>query len=321
MMTRGQSISLHLFDGTLTGIVSAEIINWTIHIMSAPRTQLNTLLARPELNRSGIYILTGQYINPLSAFGDSKKSTIYIGETDQLASRLKRHNMPENSGGKDFWDRVCIISSKDEHLTKGHIKYLEAALIESALQAKLCNIENSQQAPYINLPEAAKNDMESFLDKIRIILPVLGYDFLNRPLSRENLEQEDKNKGYPSPQRFVLTLPTQNIKAIAEQVKGHFFVLAQSEARGEWVGAGEGKGYAVLQQKPIDDGTLIFHSDTNTHLFTKDTEFNSPSAAAAVICGRSSNGRIEWKMEDKTHKTYADWAAETLDMKDQSNTL
>ena len=31
------------------------------------------------------------------------------------------------------------------------------------------------------------------------------------------------------------------------------------------------------------------------YIFTKDYLFSSPSAAAAIVMGRSANGRIEWK--------------------------
>jgi len=35
-------------------------------------------------------------------------------------------------------------------------------------------------------------------------------------------------------------------------------------------------------------------------VFTKDAEFSSPSAAAAVIHGGSANGLIAWKTENGT---------------------
>jgi hypothetical protein len=39
-------------------------------------------------------------------------------------------------------------------------------------------------------------------------------------------------------------------------------------------------------------------------IFASDYLFSSPSAAAAVIMGRSANGLLEWK--DKTEKTLKD---------------
>ncbi|WP_455502150.1 DUF4357 domain-containing protein [Gemmiger sp.] len=42
----------------------------------------------------------------------------------------------------------------------------------------------------------------------------------------------------------------------------------------------------------MDDGTIA------DGVFTKDCVFTSVSAAAAVVLGRSSNGRTEWKTLD-----------------------
>lgn len=36
----------------------------------------------------------------------------------------------------------------------------------------------------------------------------------------------------------------------------------------------------------------------NVYLFTSNHIFSSPSAAAAVVLGRSANGWIEWKYQD-----------------------
>jgi hypothetical protein len=56
-----------------------------------------------------------------------------------------------------------------------------------------------------------------------------------------------------------------------------------------------------LRKKLQQDGTLI-ESD-NLYLFTKDVEFTSPSAAAAVIHGSGANGLTAWKdLNGKTLK-------------------
>jgi hypothetical protein len=54
----------------------------------------------------------------------------------------------------------------------------------------------------------------------------------------------------------------------------------------------------VLAQRKqlIADGTLV--AKDGFYIFTKDAEFSSPSAAAAVIHGGSANGLIAWKTED-----------------------
>ena len=51
----------------------------------------------------------------------------------------------------------------------------------------------------------------------------------------------------------------------------------------------------ALRRKLIHDGTLVANGEL--YVFTKDVEFSSPSAAAAVIHGGSANGLTAWKDE------------------------
>jgi hypothetical protein len=55
--------------------------------------------------------------------------------------------------------------------------------------------------------------------------------------------------------------------------------------------------YVMVQRKQlIAEGVLI--EKDGFLVFTKDTEFSSPSAAAAAIHGGSANGLIAWKTEN-----------------------
>ncbi|MGT3173024.1 hypothetical protein ACVSUK_17735 [Yersinia enterocolitica] len=31
---------------------------------------------------------------------------------------MKQHNRTEELGGKDFWERVCLVTGKDQNITK-----------------------------------------------------------------------------------------------------------------------------------------------------------------------------------------------------------
>ncbi|MEO8034829.1 MAG: DUF4357 domain-containing protein [Acidobacteriota bacterium] len=56
-----------------------------------------------------------------------------------------------------------------------------------------------------------------------------------------------------------------------------------------------------LRSALIANGVLKIAGDG--YVFTQDYVFTSPSTAAGVILGRSSNGRVEWKTkEGKTLK-------------------
>lgn len=113
-MSTGKSVRLFLADGTPGGLLTAEIMNWTGHLVTAPRSDLGSLLKRSEPARTGVYILIGD--DPAAVAG----TRAYIGEGDDVGKRLAQHARPEEQGGKDFWDQVVIITSKDANLTKAH---------------------------------------------------------------------------------------------------------------------------------------------------------------------------------------------------------
>jgi len=56
-MNKGRSVRLYLADGSATGILTAEIMNWTGHAVCAPRTRFEDAIKRDELKRTGVYIL------------------------------------------------------------------------------------------------------------------------------------------------------------------------------------------------------------------------------------------------------------------------
>ncbi|MGQ1248605.1 GIY-YIG nuclease family protein [Acinetobacter baumannii] len=85
-----------------------------------------------------------------------------LGSRDDVANRLKQHNRTEESGGKDFWEKVCLVSAKTENLTKAHIKYLESRLMDIAKQNGQCQLENGTAYSYSRLPESDIADIEIF---------------------------------------------------------------------------------------------------------------------------------------------------------------
>ena len=145
-MSQGRSIRLFLVDGSPNGLLTAEIMNWTGHALTGPRTKPTELVQRPECSRTGIYFLVGP--DPENTL----RPLVYIGESDDVAKRLKQHNRPEAQGGKDFWERVCLITSKDQNLTKAHVKYLESQLISQAIKSGRCGLVNGTSHDYSVLP-------------------------------------------------------------------------------------------------------------------------------------------------------------------------
>ena len=265
------TIRLHLPRGDAKSLRIAEIINWSIKAVAAPRTELDELLTREELDKAGVYILIGS-----DSLTNSPRA--YIGEAEVIRDRLKQHKT------KEFWVSAIVFVSKDENLTKAHVRYLEGRLLVEAAQIKRFTLEQNQ-AGGSKLPESDREDMEVFLARIRQLLPVLGSDIL-APIAQPAAKTQPGG---------VLFCRNKGAEARGQRTANGFVVFQGSTAVLEERPSAEIYPYVVAQRKQlIADGALI---DKDGFLvFTKDAEFSSPSAAA-VIHGGSANGLIAWKTE------------------------
>ena len=57
---RGRTIRLFLVKGTPTGVITAEVGDWTGKVVVAPHTALPVLKSRPEAKLTGVYLLIGR---------------------------------------------------------------------------------------------------------------------------------------------------------------------------------------------------------------------------------------------------------------------
>jgi hypothetical protein len=305
-MSAGKSVRLFLADGTPGGLLTAEIMNWTGHVVAAPRSDLAALLRRPEISRTGVYILIGD--DPESLGG----SMAYIGEGDDVGKRLYQHARSEDQNGKDFWDRAIVLTSKDANLTKAHARYLESRFISLGSLANRARLTNSTAPAPISLPEADESDMEYFIEQAKIMLPVLGVNIFRSAATAvtPGADAGSAKPAEPSP-TFELTLKKDGIVAMAQEVDGEFTVLPGSTARLQWVGV-EGHSYTGLRGKFERDSTLVPSPDGKMMQFTHGQVFASPSAAAAVVLGRSANGRTEW-IAQGSRMSYGEWQQQGVD--------
>lgn len=267
------TITLFLPRGDAKSLRTAEISNWTGKAIAAPRTELDDLLAREELDKAGIYILTGA--DPISG-----SPRAYIGEAEIIRERLKQHK------SKEFWVSAIVVISKDENLTKAHVRYLENRLLSEATEIGRFTLEQNQTGGS-RLPESDRADMEVFFSRIRQLLPVLGSNLLIAVGQPEAKQQSGgilfcrmkgaEARGHRTPDGFVV-------------LQGSTAVLQERKSANKW------PYVLALRRKLITDGILV--EKDGFYLFTKDSEFTSPSAAAAVVEGGSANGLIEWRTKD-----------------------
>lgn len=267
------TIKLFLPRGDAKSLRTAEISNWTGKAVAAPRTELEGLLAREELDKAGVYILLGN--DP-----QTNVPRAYIGEAEVIRDRLKRHKTEE------FWVSAIVFTSKDENLTKAHVRYLESRVLAEAALVKRFTLDQNQ-AGGSKLPESDREDMEIFLERVRQLLPVLGSDILT-PIAQTNALSQPGG---------VLFCRNKGALARGQRTANGFVVFQGSTAVLVERPSAESYPYVVAQRKLlIADGTLV--EKGGLLAFTRDAEFSSPSAAAVVIHGGSANGLVAWKSED-----------------------
>jgi hypothetical protein len=264
---RGFAINIFLADGLPDGIRTVEKSNWTGLAVVCPRSRFPDAKSRAEFDRPGVYVLRGP-----SEVGDLP--TIYVGEGDTTRPRLEAH-----FAKKDFWTQLILFTCKDKSLNKAHVQYLEARLLELAREAKRCVLDNKDMPQLPSLTEADTAVMETFLDEMLLIYPLLGLSAFDVP----------RREQASSPMLF---LKSKGIVARGHERDESFVVLAGSQAVKDEVPSIH--NYMVTLRDDLK-GRGILVADGDYLKLTQDYTFDSPSTAAGVMLGRSANGRIEWQ--------------------------
>ncbi len=303
-MSQGRSLELFFIDGNPEGMQTAEVFNWTGHVLYFPRTQIAQALQRAAARHTGVYVLLGE---------DEAGPRAYIGESEDIALRIKSHDVQ-----KDFWTHAALITTQANNLHKAHVKYLEARLIEEAKRIGRMPLDNGNAPARPGLSEAARANMEEFLETLFIVLPALRIDmFLERARGASAqlaVTLAPAAGALPeAPTVFYLSAPRVGLSAEATLTGGEFVVAAGARARNHWAGV-DYATYRGLYEELRRTGVLVEQGDFCA--FAESYAFSSPSAAAAVILGRSANGMIEWKTADG--RTYKDLeAASVPSLKDE----
>ena len=271
---RSKSITIVLLDGSPYGIKIAKLANWNGQAIIAPRSALKRLKTLPEGNMPAVYFLL------------SDENKIYIGETDTLSDRLSQHN-----ANRADWTTFIAFTSPE--IGKTDVKYLEYVLAERVKLDGLATLENatSPQSPTIKASD--KDTLDEFVDRASDILLSLGYTILG---VNEDIETRTKEKGF----EVILNSKDSNANGFYNQ--DGLLVMKGSLARKAHTPSFEKLPCYRYYKQLLQNGVLV--PQGSKHLvFTQDHLFSSPSLAAAMVRGTSSNGLTEWKTrENKTLK-------------------
>jgi hypothetical protein len=258
-------------DGNADGRWMCELSNWTGKAYKIPRTLMKECEKREDLHSPGVYFLFGKD-------DDTGKSFVYIGESEDIIKRIYQHfDEPY------FWTECVVFISKDEHMNKAHIKYLEHRFYAIVTKAKRYVVKNGNVPKKSQVSEAEQSELEEFIFNVELLMSTLGHRVFEAILESEMRHPHDsvlhfvrKNgsggraNGRMTNEGFVVMKGSYIFSEVANYLSSGI-----KEARQKYAGIIDANG--ILQE---------------------DVLFSSPSSAAAFVCGKNVNGLAEWK-DDK----------------------
>lgn len=266
-----KTIKIFLIDGEPTGLKTAELSNWVGQAIVIPRMKLREVKKRSECTKPSVYFLVGKENE------EDLLSSVYIGEAENLWSRLSIHDSK-----KGFWQTIIAFSSKDNNLTKAHVKYLESRCLKIANATKRFEIKNDAESAIPNLSESDIADMEEFLENLKLLLSALGFPILQSIISKETHDKINP----------LFICSGKGAKATGRLISEGFVVYKGSTATTKIVNAVIERNQRIIK-KLVKKKYL--EKKNNLYVFDKDYIFNSPSAASDLILGNSTSGWKKWK--------------------------
>ena len=277
MALTSESIKLLLHDGTFEGTIKCSF-----GLMSAgiayriPKNEIKKYKDIPELQHLGVYILFGKI---------NSDDALYIGLTDQRPLIIR---ISESINKHPWCTEVIFFTSSNKYsFEPTHTHYLESSLINFVHGINSDLLKNSQipDPPFTKI-----NDMEKFLDYIKLIVKLLGYTYF------ESLSTKKRDLSFVASQSIVrlnnpeLFISQDNVKAKGKRTSG-FVVFTGSDVK------------KTGQTHPFTDtdrrNNYLSQIDSNGKL-TEDVYFKSVKAATEFILDNKSNinGNIIWKTAD-----------------------
>lgn len=271
-MAHGKSIHIFLIEGEPSGRWMCELSNWNGIAFKIPRSMIPKCSDRVELQKPGVYFFVGKT-------EDQYSDKIYIGESECLMDRFYQHKFKGDKEWQD-WSDWIVFTSKDDHLNKAMVRYLEGSLYELAVKAGRCEVNNAVRPTKSVLSEPDTAEMEEYLDNLRLIMGTMGYKFLEPSLTKQ---QKKDSVTYHAKSTKT------GYDAKGTIVEDGFVVFKGSKISDVVADSFKDKAYNALRQRLIEDGSI------KDLVFTKDVLFSSYSAASSVVMGHNSNGWLDWK--------------------------
>ncbi len=270
----GKNIELYLMDGEASGRWQAILSNWNCYSYKIPRGDLKHCDDLPEIYSPGVYFLFGRD-------DESGRQFVYVGEGDNVAKRITQPHSFEKDGS--YWTEAVILVTPDGTLDKARIKYLENRFHALVVETERYIVKNSNTPTQSPVQKKVRDMLEEFIMNARLVMLALGHKvFEPQPSANtENLSEEllyfSRNQGKGG-------------KAVGKIADDGFWVLKGSYINPEIA--------SYLSSGVVKIRKLYAGDIDKKGILQKDVCFGSPSYASSFVCGKNSNGLIEWKNAD-----------------------
>lgn len=163
----GRVVKIFITGQDPRSLRTVELDNWTGVAITGQPEFFKRALQDEVLSRSCVYLL-------IRSGADDDLPEIYVGESDDFSQRYISGKFPIE------FDSFLIFTSKDDNLTRAHVKWLERELwsILRGNSGKAV-VANSNTPSGSNLPRADIAMMRTYLANMIYVLEALGYDLFS----------------------------------------------------------------------------------------------------------------------------------------------
>lgn len=169
-MAEAKTIKLLLSNGSLSGLLIAELLKWDGILFSSPRVSYQLLSNEPESKFWGVYLLVSE-------------TQVYIGQANDLLRRIIEHDK-----NKAWWDRVILLTTKDNSLNRSDIDFLENKLIEKAKEYGTLEASNIQSGKVPKVSRYRETELMDYLEGGLLLLELIGVKVFKHSQTNASLQ-------------------------------------------------------------------------------------------------------------------------------------
>ena len=122
----------------------------------APRESVSKLIETDACNKYGIYLLLF-------------KNMVYVGQSSDLSKRIAQH-----LNGKDWWESVLILTTKNDSFKQTDIDYLQSILINKALKMNRLDCDNKNKRIKLKVSKFQKVVLDQYLSEALFLMKLIG---------------------------------------------------------------------------------------------------------------------------------------------------